>query len=229
VSLYNGTGVPGQIDSAIHPTPVVGVLGVLDDVADAVRSGWTTPGQAVYLLGTTRAELDGSAWADVVHGHLGGVPPQVDLAAERRLGAVLQNAARDHLVDAAHDLSEGGLAQALVESSLRYGVGVQVDLGALGARDGVTPFEALFSETTARAIVAVPRSEEVRFADLCTARGVPAIRIGETAESCSPGAGVRVDEADHVHGPAVEVAGVFTLPLAEAREAHEGTLPAYFA
>ncbi|WP_034649402.1 phosphoribosylformylglycinamidine synthase subunit PurL [Cellulomonas sp. HZM] len=226
VSLYNGTGEPGQIDSAIHPTPVVGVLGVLDDVAQAVPSGWTTPGQAVYLLGTTRAELDGSAWADVVHAHLGGVPPVVDLDAERRLAAVLQNAARDDLVDAAHDLSEGGLAQALVEASLRYGVGVQVSLEELCARDGVTPFEALFSESSARVLVAVPRSEEVRFVDLCTARGVPAIRLGETAESCTPGAGAPVDHDEHA--PAVEVAGVFTLPLDEARAAHSATLPHYF-
>ena len=157
VSLYNGTGEPGLIDSAIHPTPVVGVLGVLDDVADATPSGWTQPGQAVYLLGTTRPELDGSAWADVVHGHLGGLPPAVDLAAERRLAFVLTHASRDDLVDSAHDLSEGGLAQALVESSLRYGVGVQVSLDGLCARDGITPFEALFSESTARVLVAVPR------------------------------------------------------------------------
>lgn len=228
VSLYNGTGEPGLIDSAIHPTPVVGVLGVLDDVADATPSGWTAPGQAVYLLGTTRPELDGSAWADVVHDHLGGLPPAVDLAAERRLAEVLTRASRDELVDAAHDLSEGGLVQGLIESSLRFGVGVQVSLEALCARDGVTPFEALFSESTARVLVAVPRSEEVRLVDLCTARGVPALRLGETAESCSPGAGTPTDAADHVHGPAVEVQGVFTLPLSEAREAHEGTLPHYF-
>ena len=228
VSLYNGTGEPGLIDSAIHPTPVVGVLGVLDDVADATPSGWTAPGQAVYLLGTTRAELDGSAWADVVHGHLGGLPPAVDLAAERRLAEVLTRASRDELVDAAHDLSEGGLVQALIESSLRYGVGVQVSLDPICERDGVTPFEALFSESTARVLVAVPRSEEVRLVDLCTARGVPTLRLGETAESCSPGAGTPVDESDHVHGPAVEVQGLFTLPLTEARAAHEETLPRYF-
>ena len=228
VSLYNGTGEPGQIDSAIHPTPVVGVLGVLDDVADAVPSGWTAPGQAVYLLGVTRAELDGSAWAQVAHDHLGGVPPQVDLDAERRLAQVLVAAARDELVDAAHDLSEGGLALALVESSLRYGVGVQVDLDALCARDGLTPFEALFSESQARAIVAVPRSEEVRLHDLCTARGVPVLRLGETAETCTPGAGTPVDDADHAHAAAVEVRGLFTLPLAEARTTWEATLPALF-
>ncbi|GAA2721821.1 phosphoribosylformylglycinamidine synthase subunit PurL [Cellulomonas aerilata] len=217
VSLYNGTGEPGQIDSSIHPTPVVGVLGVLDDVSRAVGSGWTTPGQGVFLLGTTRGELDGSAWADVEHAHLGGLPPAVDLDAERTLAEVMAVAARDSLVDAAHDLSEGGLAQALVESSLRYGMGVQVSLDGVCERDGVTPFEALFAESTARAVVAVPRSEETRFADLCAARGVPALRLGVTADVAAPGepAAVRVD-------------GLFTVPLDEAREAYETTLPRQF-
>src|SRR3712207_5098769 len=125
-SLYNCTGEAGQIDSSCHPPPVGGVLGVLDDVARAVGTGWSTPGQSVYLLGTTRGELDGSAWADVEHGHLGGLPPAVDLDAERTLAEIMAIAGRDSLVDAAHDLSEGGLAQALVESSLRYGTGVQI-------------------------------------------------------------------------------------------------------
>ena len=121
----------------------------------------------------------------VVHGHLGGLPPEVDLDAERRLAEILIHAIRDGMVDAAHDLSEGGLIQALIESSLRFGVGVQVSLDPICERDGVTPFEALFSESTARVLVAVPRSEEVRLVDLCTARGVPTLRLGETAESCS--------------------------------------------
>src|SRR5699024_1078732 len=89
VSLYNSTGEPGLIDSAIHPTPVVGVLGVFEDVARRVPSGWQGEGQSVLLLGTTREELSGSAWADVVHQHLGGLPPQVDLEAERALATVL--------------------------------------------------------------------------------------------------------------------------------------------
>jgi phosphoribosylformylglycinamidine synthase len=217
VSLYNGTGEPGQIDSSIHPTPVVGVLGVLDDVARAVGSGWTAPGESVYLLGTTRAELDGSAWADVVHGQLGGLPPAVDLAAERALAEVMAIAARDLLADAAHDLSEGGLAQALVESSLRYGTGVRVSLDALCERDEVTPFEALFSESTARAIVAVPRAAEVSFTDACGARGVPFLRIGATTDAGATG-----------EPAAVVVDGLFTLPLEEARAAHDGTLPRQF-
>ncbi|RYV51453.1 phosphoribosylformylglycinamidine synthase subunit PurL [Pengzhenrongella frigida] len=224
VSLYNGTGEAGKIDSSIHPTPVVGVLGVLDDVARATNSGWTAPGLSVYLLGVTRAELDGSAWADVAHAHLGGVPPRVDLAAERTLAEILINASRDHLIDAAHDLSEGGLAQALVESSLRYGTGVRVSVDALCARDGITPFEALFSESTARAIVAVPRSEEVRFADLCGARGFPLLKLGVTADAPLSGA----DHHGDAPAPAVEVADLFTVPLAEARAASDATLPRYF-
>jgi phosphoribosylformylglycinamidine (FGAM) synthase-like enzyme len=180
------------------------------------------PGQAIYLLGTTRGELDGSAWADVVHSHLGGLPPAVDLAAERTLAAILINSSRDGLVDAAHDLSEGGLAQALVEGCLRYGVGARVWLTELCERDGVTEFEALFAESTARAIVAVPRTEEVRFVDMCVARGFPHARIGVTDDV--PADDVPGDDA----GPVLELQSLFTVPLAELAEAHTGTLPRYF-
>ncbi len=207
VSLYNGTGEPGRRDSSIHPTPVVGVLGVVDDVAQVTPSGWTADGQAVYLLGTTRAELDGSAWADVVLGHLGGVPPRVDLLAEQRLADVLVRAAHDGLAAGAHDLSEGGLAQSLLEASLRYGVGARVDLAGVCARDGVTPFEVLCAESTARTLVAVAPGAEDRFVALCAEHDVPALCLGTTG------------------GTAVDVAGLFTIPLAEARAVSGATLP----
>jgi phosphoribosylformylglycinamidine synthase len=216
VSLYNQTG-----HAPIHPTPVVGVLGVLDDVARRTPSGWREPGQNLYLLGTTREELSGSEWAAVVHEHLGGLPPAVDLEAERTLAAVLVSCSRDGLVDAAHDLSDGGLAQALVESCLRYGLGARVWLGELCERDGLDAATALFSESTARVLVSVPRSEEVRFTDVCTARGVPHLRIG-VSDAGGPGA----DGADA--GPALDVQELFTLPLAELRTAHERTLPEAF-
>src|SRR5690606_27929058 len=165
--------------------------------------------------------------ADVVHSQLGGTPPAVNLAAERALAEVLVRAGRDRVLEAAHDLSEGGLAQALVESSLRYGVGVAVDLEALCERDGVSVFEALFSESTARAVVAVARSEVVRLQDLCTAHGVPLVRIGSTEDRCAPGEGVEL-EPDHVHEAAVEVKGAFSIPLAELRAAWTATLPELF-
>jgi phosphoribosylformylglycinamidine synthase len=202
VSLYNQTG-----DIAILPTPVVAVLGVIDDVSRRTPTGFVAEGQQVYLLGATREELSGSEWAHVVHGHLGGRPPRADLAAERELADILVNASRDGLVDAAHDLSDGGLAQALVECCLHGGVGARVWLP-----DDLDPFVALFSESAGRALVAVPRSEEVRFTDMCTARGFPHARIGVT-DGTGPDA-------------ALDVQGLFVVPLAELRAAWSATLPA---
>ncbi|MGO2004022.1 MULTISPECIES: phosphoribosylformylglycinamidine synthase subunit PurL [Micrococcaceae] len=208
VSLYNQTGT-----TPIHPSPVVAVLGKFDDVARRTPSGWhsSADGQAIYLMGTTADELDGSEFANL-RGHLGGLPPKVDLAAEKLLGDLLVNASRDGMIDAAHDLSEGGLAAGLVEMSLRYGVGARVALQDLCDRDGVDAFTALFSESQARAIVAVPRSEEVRFKDMTTARDFPVVRLGIVDASSD----------------SLEVQGQFSASLEELRTAHEGTLPKYF-
>ncbi|CAA9336186.1 MAG: Phosphoribosylformylglycinamidine synthase, synthetase subunit [uncultured Nocardioidaceae bacterium] len=204
VSFYNQTG-----DVAILPTPVVGVLGVTDDVGRRVRQGFRTSGDQLYLLGETREELSGSEWAHVVHGHLGGRPPAVDLPAEAALADLLVHASRDGLMDAAHDLSEGGLAQALVEACLRHGVGARVWLP-----DSLDPFVALFSESAGRVLVAVPRTEEVRFTDMCVARRMAHHKIGV------------VDVA----GPeaTLDVQGQFSLHLGELRAAWSGTLPSVF-
>jgi phosphoribosylformylglycinamidine synthase II len=210
VSLYNSTGEAGRIDSAIHPTPVVGVLGVMDDVTARTPSGWHEAGQSVVLLGTTREELSGSAWAQVAHDHLGGMPPQVDLEAERSLAEVLISAGTSGLAAAAHDLSEGGLAQALVEATTRFGTGAAVDLAALLERDGVDLFTALCSESQARAIAAVEADRAEELLALAREHGVPALVIGTTG------------------GDALRIDGLEDLPLAELRELREGTLPRYF-
>ena len=205
VSLYNQTG-----DLAIHPTPVVGVLGVIQDVASRVPSGWQDDGLNLYLLGATALELDGSAWAQVVHGHLGGHPPQVRLDAERALAGLLAAGAHEQLLSAAHDLAEGGLAQALAEGVLRFGVGARVWLDGIRDRDGVDDATALFSESTARVLVAVPRDEDVRFRGLCDGRRVPALRIGVT---------------DALSG-ILAVQDRFEVPLDELRRTHDSPLPA---
>ncbi len=199
VSFYNQTG-----DVAIHPTPVVGVLGVHDDVGNRVSIGFATSGASIVLLGQTRAEFGGSAWAHVVHGHLGGRPPEVDLAAERRLTRVLTSAAAVKDLDAAHDLSDGGLAVALAESCLRGGLGCRVRLPG-------EAFVSLFSESAARAVVAVAPGAEAAFARLCAAHDVEATVIGS------------------VGGDRLDVEGCFAVPLAELARAHEGTLPALFS
>ena len=118
VSFYNQTA-----DAAIHPTPIVGVLGVHDDVRRRLSIGFRRAGCEVVLLGRSEAEFGGSLWAHVAHGHLGGRPPAVDLGAERELAAVLVAGAAAGLLEAAHDLSDGGLALALAECCLTGGQG----------------------------------------------------------------------------------------------------------
>jgi phosphoribosylformylglycinamidine synthase len=207
VSFYNQTG-----STAIHPTPVVAVLGIIDDVGRRVPSGWQDEGNNIYLLGTTSVELDGSAWAGTIHGHLGGRPPVVDLAREKRLAALLAAGAQESLIASAHDLADGGLAQALAESVLRFGVGARVWLGELLERDGVDAATALFSESTGRVIVSVPREDDVKFQGLCEGRGYPVLRIGVTDRLSA----------------ALEIQDLLTVGLDELRSAHTSTLPAAF-
>jgi phosphoribosylformylglycinamidine synthase len=136
-----------------------------------------------------------------VHGHLGGLPPRVDLAAEQALASLL--AAVGTVASAAHDLSDGGLAQALAEMALRRGVGATVTV------DG-DPFVALFSESVARAVVALPADRVADVEAAAATYGVPLTRLGTTG------------------GDALTVEGLLAIPLDELRAAHEGTLPALF-
>lgn len=174
VSFYNQTG-----DVAIYPTPVVGVMGVIDNVARRIPSGWQDDGNNIYLLGTTEDELDGSAWAKELHDHLGGKPPKVKLEEEKKLASLLHGASLQGLIASAHDLSEGGLALALVECCLRFGVGARVHIDEV-LEEGVDQTAALFSESQARVIVTVGREDDVKFQALCEARGVAVKRIGVT-------------------------------------------------
>jgi len=207
VSFYNQTGT-----SPIHPTPMIAVLGLIDDVARRIPSGWQDDGHNIYLLGTTALELDGSAWADVVHGHLGGRPPAVDLGFERRLAETISAAALESLVDSAHDLSDGGLAQTLVDGVLRFGIGARVWLEEIMERDGVDAATALFSESTGRMLVTVPREDDVKFLGVCRGRDIPVMRIGVTSATGE-----------------LEVQGRFVLGVDELAAASRTTLPAAFA
>ena len=227
VSLYNSHGaVKGLPDSSINPTPVVCVLGVMDDVRRANPSGWRQEGLAVVALGTTRAELDGSAWARVVHDHLGGLPPQVDLDAEAALGRVLTAlsgaSAPDGspLLRAAHDCSDGGLIQTLVDACLRFGVGASVDLTGVESEE-VDDFTALFSESGARAVVAVPEALLPAVQAAADAEDVAWARLGTTGGDLLVVTGTDLLADGGSGRPLV-------LDLAELREGVEATLPALF-
>ncbi len=198
VSFYNQTG-----GMPIQPTPVIGVLGVHDNVQRRVRSGFSLAGASIVLLGETRPEFGGSLWAWIAHGHLGGRPPAVDFAAEQRLAQVLVAAAERGLLAAGHDLSDGGLAVALAEACLVGGTGCAVTLPG-------DPFTLLFSESAARAVVAVQPGAEEEFAMACALASLPAWVIGVTG------------------GQSLEVTDIFTVPLAELAAAHRAPLPALF-
>jgi phosphoribosylformylglycinamidine synthase len=208
VSFYNQTG-----DVAIHPTPLVGVLGVMQDVSKRPGSGFRTEGEHIYLLGATRDELDGSEWSRVLHGHLGGRPPQVDLAAEMRLAEVLVQGTDKRVFGMAHDLSQGGLAIALAESVLRHGVGAAVSLREVTHIWGVSAFAALFAESTARVLVSVREDHERPLAQLCAANSVPMAHLGTVGR---PGSGLVVQDC-------------FEVDLDELQAAHTHTLRAAFA
>ncbi len=201
VSFYNQTG-----NTAILPTPVVGVLGVIDDVRCRIPTGLGGIGDELWLLGDTREEFGGSEWAHEVHGHLGGRPPGVDLARERAIAEVLAAASREGLVSAAHDLSDGGLVQALVEACLLSRRGAQVTLPS-----HLDPFVALFSESSARVLLGVSRAHAPRVAQLCSAGGVPVTPLGEIHTT-----------------PALEISPLAPLTLTELRTAWESTLPTLF-
>ena len=173
VSFYNQTG-----DEPILPTPVVGVLGVIEDVHDAIAHdlGTVEEKEVLILLGETFDEFGGSIWQKISGGGLNGMPPKVDLANEERLADFFVGN-RD--VTASHDLSEGGLAQAVVEMAFRAPGGVALDLSGVHEDE----FVALFSESASRALVATTADKVDAVLARAAEFGVPAVRIGETTEA----------------------------------------------
>lgn len=212
VSFYNQTG-----DIAIHPTPVVGVLGVIDDVERRTPMAWNkdSDGELIYVLGDTQDEFAGSEWAHI-HGHLGGMPPAVDLQREKLLSEILVAASRDGMITAAHDISDGGFAVAIAEMALRAGTGARFWIP-----DNIDPFVFLFAESTGRAVVVIPRSEELRFTEMCAARGLPAERVGVVDSGLGADSGYPGEQV-------IVIGDLFTVTIQQLHDVHEATLPALF-
>ncbi|WP_342424560.1 phosphoribosylformylglycinamidine synthase subunit PurL [Paenibacillus sp. FSL E2-0178] len=169
VSLYNENA-----SGAIYPTPVVGMVGLVEDTDHITTQAFKQEGDSILLLGVTKAELGGSEFQYAVHGLTEGRPPELDLATERKLLDAVLAAIRSGLVRSAHDLSEGGLAGALAESCISGKTGANIELSAGGLRPDV----ALFSESQSRIILtsAPDRAEELKAA--VAAYGVPVEIIG---------------------------------------------------
>ena len=203
VSLYNETNGKG-----ILPTPAIGGVGVLDDVATMATLAFKLPGEAVILLGETKGHLGQSIYLREILGREDGPPPPVDLTAERRNGDFVRAQISAGTLSAVHDLSDGGLLPALAEMGLASGIGASIELPANNATGG-DAFGAAFGEDQARYIVTCPVSGAETLLLAAKAAGVPARRIGLTG------------------GAELTIAGHGAISLADLRKRHEGWLPAY--
>ena len=195
VSFYNQTGAV-----AILPTPVIGVLGVIDDVRTRTPMSFDRAGLELYLLGDTNDDLAGSEWA-YMHGQRGGVAPTADLQREMRLIDLLVAGRTKKIFTAAHDLSQGGLAATLTEMVLRYNVGATIDLENVGM--------ALLSESPGRVVVAIDSVQVAALTAEASAQKITLTKIGVTG------------------GDSLTINGA-VIPLVELRKAHTETFPKLF-
>jgi phosphoribosylformylglycinamidine synthase len=195
VSFYNQTGAV-----AILPTPVIGVLGVIDDVRTRTPMSFDKAGLDLYLLGETKADIAGSEWA-YMHGQRGGSAPIADLQREMSLIEVLVAGRTEKIFTAAHDLSQGGLSATLTEMVLRHNVGAKVTLENVGV--------ALISETPGRVVVAVDPSKASALSALANKHSIAITKIGSTG------------------GDALEINDA-KISLTELHKAHTETFPKLF-
>ncbi|HZJ30317.1 MAG TPA: phosphoribosylformylglycinamidine synthase subunit PurL [Vicinamibacterales bacterium] len=178
VSLYNETD-----GRAVLPTPVIGVVGLIDDAERIARRTFQTADDAVVLLGESRAELGGSEYLKVIHGIVRGVPPAIDLAREAALQRFLVDGIAAGLIRSAHDCAEGGFAVALAECCFDTGLGVSAELSRLETIEGFADIAALFSESASRVIVSVAPGAVEDVLSRAAALNVPAVRIGTVGGS----------------------------------------------
>ena len=173
VSFYNETEGEG-----IYPTPVVGVVGIVEDATTCLKHYFREPGDLVYLLGETKDELGASEYLKAIHDRIDGQPPALDVDVEAALHRFMREATSRRLLRSAHDLSDGGLGVAIAESlfgPLGETMGASIALEVERRADGV-----LFSESQSRILTSVPSESVDALSELAAEHGVPFSRIGVT-------------------------------------------------
>jgi phosphoribosylformylglycinamidine synthase II len=211
VSLYNETD-----GKAIYPTPTIGVVGLLEHADFVVSRTFKAPGDAIVLLGESRGELGASEYLKVVWGLVRGMPPALDLAAERALQDFLVALAASRSMRSAHDCSDGGLAVTVAECCFDTGIGAELSIGAVqnGGDSRVGDAAALFGESASRVVISVAQSAVAGVLERAAAAGVPAAVIGQTG-----GARLRM---------AVGGRTAIELPLEEAERAWSSAIGSHF-
>ena len=178
VSLFNETD-----GKAIYPTPVIGMVGVIDDISKIIRHAFNSAGDDIVLLGTNSGELGGSEYLYVTYKLVAGHPPSVDLEAERLLQQAVLKMNHEEVLNSAHDCSEGGLAAAIAECALGNG---ETPLGVSAEVDeDLAPIVSLFGESHGRIIVSTSPENTERVLAIAALYDVPAKRIGTVTEMAS--------------------------------------------
>jgi phosphoribosylformylglycinamidine synthase len=232
VSLYNETRLPDGTMQPIHPTPVVGLVGLVHNLEHVRGQAWRAAGDAIWLLGVPletgetpadpRLGLAGSSYLERLHGAVTGRPPEIDLALERSVQGFLRQAIARGLVASAHDLSDGGLAVAAAECCIATAaasrapqpLGATLELPASSARLD----RLLFAEGGARILVSVPAAQAGAWqqaldqANAAAAGSVPAQWLGRVTAQ----ADLRVQRAGEA---------VLALPVAQLRDTFEQAIP----
>ena len=202
VSLYNETN-----GRAILPTPTIGGVGLLEDFSRSASLAFKGEGDAILLVGETEGWLGQSLYLRDICGREQGAPPPVDLAAEKRNGNFVRELIRDGRINAAHDVSDGGLAVALAEMAMASALGATLE----AAPSGLPPHAFWFGEDQARYLVTAPQDRADALLAQAQQHGVPMRRLGR------------------VGGNALVIAGESPLPVATLARTFEDWLPAYMA
>ena len=210
VSLYNETD-----GKAIYPTPVLGIVGLVEDAAHVIGQTFPSGSLKIVLLGQTRAELGASEYLQRVHGEVRGLPPSLDLAHEQALHRLLPELVQRGLIASAHDCAEGGIAVALAEATFGDDpVGATVDLRGVTGPAGVPVEHAtLFSESSGRVLLGVAPEHVTAVLDRASALGVEAAVIGTTGGDALT---IRVDGQPAIDAAVEELRAVWATALEDA-------------
>ena len=197
VSLYNDSNG----ESAIYPTPVVGMVGLIDDYSKRLGAGFRSEGDFVLLIGSSHNDLGGTEYLKVEHGYVAGRPPELDLTREQAVNRLVLAAAQNGFLHSAHDCAEGGMLVALAECCLLGGIGVRCP--AIRPEPPLRLDAAFFGESPSRYIVSVPSRAMPELQSLARRHHVELALLGLAG------------------GTTLEFEGQLKLPLAELRQAWE--------